>query len=371
MKTLANLGLALSLLLVVSLNSTTAQQYSGYPGDDPVWISQQPNITLSPASLALILPPSLDNSALPFYPKEDYTNTRYKFDQKTSNSCVVSAMTFYTFTFEINRLRNADGQYPENKYSVNSLYNHMNDGTNSSTSTIEGTQLMMKENGVMNSSDWGNLDINDSVRWPSGYDLYENALDNRISGVSKIMMSQQGNNLAAIEVVKHYLYDHGNGESTGGLLNLPVFYWCHPDHVLPSQSAYATEKIKIDISSCGEFGHMVTIVGYDNNVKYDWGGAFTQNGDPMPDGIFSNSIDNNGDGQINLLDWEIGGFKIADNYGSQGNNGFYWILYRNLHNATLWAINPIEQYQPVLYLKVKANHWQRDLLARHWYFCFG
>jgi|GEM_PF-1759576 len=168
--------------------------------------------------------------------------------------------------------------------------------------------------------------------------------------------------------MKHYLNDHNEGGiSIGGVLNMGVKFWGHPSVELPMQSAYAHELVKYNYTIIPNTGHAVTIVGYCDDVKYDWGGAFDANGNPIPDGVFSNINDNNGDGEFNILDWEIGAVKVVNNYGtSQGNSGFDWVLYRCLNGIYLSYVKPYIDYEPQLELKVKISHMDRaKFLLRH------
>jgi hypothetical protein len=126
-------------------------------------------------------------------------------------------------------------------------------------------------------------------------------------------------------------------------------------------------------------GHALTIVGYCDDVKFDWGGGGTyQEWDPdagkmvtrfIPDGIFSNATDNNGDGCINLEDYEIGAVKVANSYGPLNENaGFVWILYSYLAfmqsewwgGHEFYALTPKTTNAAEVVFKVKIGAEKRD-----------
>ena len=78
----------------------------------------------------------------------------------------------------------------------------------------------------------------------------------------------------------------------------------------------------------------MTFVGYNDNIKYDIN----------EDGYFTNDEDTNGDGIIDMLDWEIGALKIANSWGgkwpTQNDSGYIYFPYRLLPKKVYDPNNP-------------------------------
>lgn len=94
--------------------------------------------------------------------------------------------------------------------------------------------------------------------------------------------------------LKHWINDHNAGASTGGLA---VFYCYAGTNMntdpLPPESQHTGEGIVTQFGS--SLGHAMTIVRYNDNIMYD----FNQ------DGQFTNDVDINNDGEVNIQDREI------------------------------------------------------------------
>ncbi|MDY0104115.1 MAG: T9SS type A sorting domain-containing protein [Lentimicrobium sp.] len=171
----------------------------------------------------------------------------------------------------------------------------------------------------------------------------------------------------SLNLMKHYLYDHNEGSSVGGVITIGVLNASEEVH-LPSESPHSNDFAIYRYTWHG--GHAMAIVGYNDEIKYDWGGAGTLN-NVQPDGQFRNDIDNNKDGVIDMRDWEIGGFKVANSYGpDHQNHGFIWVMYCflpyienewNLRNE-FYALTPMEANTPEVVLKIKLDSQKRNNL---------
>lgn len=105
----------------------------------------------------------------------------------------------------------------------------------------------------------------------------------------------------------------------------------------------------------------LTIVGYHDSIRYDLNG----------DGKYTNHLDINNDGVVDILDWEIGGVKIANSYSatSWGNQGYAYLLYnalcRPLHmggvwNRSVYVANAKEHSEPQITYKATITHNSRE-----------
>ncbi|MBK7028999.1 MAG: hypothetical protein IPH45_07235 [Bacteroidales bacterium] len=106
----------------------------------------------------------------------------------------------------------------------------------------------------------------------------------------------------------------------------------------------------------------MTILGYNDSIRWDYNG----------DGQYTNNIDLNGDGILNLKDWEIGGFKIANTYGNVGNwanQGFAWATYKSfadnpasggIWNNAAYIAYAKQDLTPKLTMKVSLKHTSQE-----------
>ena len=247
-----------------------------------------PVLQLSVESANRTLPEAVDNSTLQYWPG---------IKLQEGASCAQFAGIYYTFTYEINRLRGLPSNSAERRYHYKYTYNFLNGGINTGTNTINGWDIVM-ENGCPTYEAFGGDYV--SLRaWMSGYDKYYQSQQNKIKSYNQIMINDEDD----IELLKHWINDHNEGSSTGGL---SVFY-CETSGMviedLPPQSQNAGEGVVVEFG--GGCDHAMTMVGYNDNIMYDFNN----------DGQFTNNVDINNDGNIDLQDWEIGAVKVANSWG--------------------------------------------------------
>lgn len=296
---------------------------------------------------ASTLPISVDNSTLPYF--------RPLFNQ-SGLECGQAASIGLNFTYEINLARNLPGNTTQNQYATHFTYNFINGGSDAGVSYFE-TWEIVKRCGTPSSADYGGLATGGAARWMTGYDKYYNAMHNRISDVYSI----NAEDTEGLDVLKNWIYNHSNASTAGGLANIYIQYKT-PDAQL---AAGTPEAGKWVITTWGGSpNHAVTLVGYNDSIRYDYNN----------DGQYTNNIDINGDGLVNMKDWEIGGFKLANTYGginNWGNLGFSYVMYKtfadNLGSGGIWnhsahIVKVKQDVTPKLTFRVTLKHTSRNKL---------
>ena len=203
----------------------------------------------------------------------------------------------------MNYLKNTSASSADNQHPSHYTYNFVNEGELSGTFYYEGWAII-QQNGCPTVADFG-YNCGNYLKWMSGYDKYFRGMKNRVDTYYQIDVSDED----GLNVLKQWFYDHANGESAGGLANFAAS--TQNFDYLPSGSAYAGEKVITYQSNEG--GHAMTLVGFNDDVKYDFN----------RDGKFSN-YDNSGN-LLPLKQWEVGAVKIANTFGTGwANSGYAW-----------------------------------------------
>lgn len=342
--------------------------------DDSPLSSEWNSIELYPsvASQSLTLPSSVFNNDSVWFP--------YIYNQGNSGSCVHVAEVFYTFNYEMNRKfgRTASHILSDHTNLFNPLYtyNYLNNGYyNTFTARRSGFQIIRD----CGAPDWITFDdsalYHNSTKykyWMTDYEKYKSGMGNTVSNT--IFQFSFTLDYTFLNNIRHWIFDHCNASQSGGLATIGIF--TVPWVIGQIQTGtYINQKYikKLGLPNT-ESGHEMTICGYDDDVKIDWGGGGTA-ADPQPDGQFRNDIDNNHDGVIDIRDFEIGAFKVANSWGfewSDGNSGFIWMPYY-LFYPTNSGFNGLkvaescdvfgetgEMPQPAINLKVNMEHDHRD-----------
>ena len=265
------------------------------------------HISINAKSTATVLPSKVDNSKRPFF--------RPVFLQD-GGCCGQASGVGYTFTYEVNRIRGKNGGVPENQYPTHFTWNYLNKQDSEGGSWYFQGWTIINQMGVPTVEDYGGMykiDLAEPGRsnvWETGYGNYYKALSNKVIHESNYI---DVSTPFGLELLKHWLNDHGTGDSIGGLANFAANIRFAQYGVLSNGSA---ETGKYIVTSWGSTGnHAMTIVGYDDNVKYDFDG----------DGQFTNSNPND------MTTWEIGALKIANSWDiSYYDSGFVYMPYRLL-----------------------------------------
>ena len=225
-----------------------------------------------------------------------------------------------------------------------------------------------QENGIANLSDFGASNLT-STHWVSGYDRYFRIMQNRVDKIDSLNMTDTN----SLRKMKQWLFDHGNGSSSGGLVIFTLYMYGSQETTIPSgveagKSFFKYWGTKADMSS----QHAMTIVGYNDSVRFDFNG----------DKKFTNNVDisnhegkiNSTDGKIDMADWEIGAIFVANTWGtSWGDKGFAYAPYRSLFisyanggtisNNRIYYMTVKKNYTPKMALKASITHSVRNAIA--------
>lgn len=296
------------------------------------------------------LPSRVDNSELQYF--------RPIFNQY-GWSCNQSASIGYMLTYELNYKHNTSAALIENQYPFLFPWNYLNDGSSSTGVSPFDSWEIIKRVGCPSVADFeagtGRVYSQcNEFSWISGYDYYYNAMKNRISDLSIIKVDTPD----GLSTLKHWLNDHMTGSDYGGVANFQI-------------ASTGWDIIRVDSSdndlpiilSFGQYvGHSMTFVGYDDNIHFDYNG----------DGQYTNNIDTNDDGIVDMRDWEIGAMITINSWGPNwwgGSGGKVYTMYRVLAEPTdlggIWnnAVQVVDariDYEPSLTMKVRMSHNQRD-----------
>lgn len=277
--------------------------------------------TPSAASLATQLPTYIYNEDQIWFPSI--------FNQYYNACCVQVAEVWYTFAYEINRKRGvaaSDLPLKTNLYHPLYTYNFLNGGTSTAYTYFKSGFDIIKQNGcpswdVYDDPCLNNPNLNYKY-WMTGFDKYKQGMNNTISSVITFNYSSN----VWLENLKHWVADHGNGESTGGLavIGVNTAGW-NPNGIVPNGSPYHSgEKFISSLGTPGS-GHALTIVGYNDDIWIQ---------DINGDGQYTNDRDVNGDGIFNIKDFEKGAFKVANSWGAGWNTpygGFILVPYKHFY----------------------------------------
>lgn len=348
----------LTLITVLTLNSVFAELINVNPdAKGEQWIAggfkapgnfdrSELNFIKNVHPKTKVLPSRADNSLHKYF--------RPVFNQ-VGGSCSQAAGVGYTFTYEINRLRDLDSGVMENQYPTHFTYNFLNEGSGEVGSWWGDGWDIIKSVGVMNIADYGgHFAAGGNSRWISGIDEWSSAHFNRVGSYNAIDVSTE----EGLNTLKNWLHNHLEDSPYGGLA---VFAAGATGYHITNLAEGTHEAGKKVITRWGpDVNHAMTYVGYDDSVRYDYNG----------DGRFTNDVDLNGDRIIDMRDWEIGAVIVANSWGeSFGDSGFVYQMYKLLadghENGGIYysftdVVYPVQVSEPQWSLEVKMKHEQRN-----------
>ncbi len=323
---------------VGQLRTLTAEDYA--------FLETLPKLTIPENQQSKDLPVAVDNSTEPYF--------RPIFSQE-GGSCGQASGIAYTFTYEIDCNRGIPANTIYNQYPTHYTWNFLNGGNGGGSWYFDGWQII-QANGCPNIDEWGgHYAFGGQSRWMSGYDDYYAGMDNKVYEIFSVNVT----NPEGLEVFKNWVYDHLNGSDVGGIacFGAGVSNTFHMTY-LPAGTPEAGKAVVTRWDE--EVNHAMTFVGYNDEIKYDFNN----------DGQYTNDIDITGDGIVDMKDWEIGGVKLANSWGTSfGDQGFAYTMYKNLAESldhggiwsnTIHMITTKEIYDPILTIKAYLKHDSRD-----------
>ncbi len=274
------------------------------------------------------LPQSVDNSKLKYFPP--------LIDQK-GGSCAQASGIGYMFTYEINRLLDADASSGEGiQFSYLFTWNFLNGGRDEGGFVEQGLNIAAKY-GIMTEDAYGYSSVY-QFKWASGYEKYLEAMRWRVAEVYTF----NAETAEDISLIKQYLYNKGDGSSHGGIVTFSTLssnWRINNNYDGPSETGYHS----LLTSLATEGAHALTIVGYDDTVE---------------------AVDDEGNKHY-------GAFIVVNSWGSYSHdNGRFYLPYYFFENrgeeiteiqlsSTMTGIS-VRQHEPQLVFKVRLDYSSRD-----------
>ncbi|MBN2172937.1 MAG: T9SS type A sorting domain-containing protein [Bacteroidales bacterium] len=344
-------ALFILLMLTGSMACPVAQPAQGIfrlSNEDSIALANLPELELPDFLKKNTLPAQLDNSDEPYF--------RDLFEQ-VSNECGQYAAIAFNFTYEINYRRGIPANTPENQYPTHFTYNFQNGGYGWHGVSYFHSFEIVRTNGEPNVADYGGVAEGGPSRWLSGYDKYYNGLFNRVDQVYQIYVGTP----EGLLTLKNWLHNHLEGAEVGGIA---CFYSPSPWNtvLLPEGTPEGGKHVITRFS--GTAGHASPITGWNDSIRFDYN----------LDGQYTNNIDINNDGIIDMRDWETGGLLFTDSYLGGVNwadSGFCFMMYKtladNVYDGGIWnhAVHVVkvkENYQPLVTYKITFKHTARETI---------
>ena len=228
-------------------------------------------------------------------------------NQGNIKSCASWATTYYTYTYMVHKAKNITTTY-NNSYSPRWTYNLINGGLDSGSNIVDNMRVLQYQ-GALNISQYPYLINNNyySFDWSNDTQAMINALSTRISSSGYYTIDTSGSYLGTdfqfiISVLCNEIPLICSMYSSQNLSNCTLKQCSDNSHngeYIYVRNASSTNNGNVQIN-----GHVVTVVGYDDNIWCD---------------VNSNNIVDAG---------ETGALKIANSWGNTWcNSGYAWILY--------------------------------------------
>ena len=332
------------LLFIIFLTGAAFAGQSQSIGDYPVYPVPEKYRLKAGAGL----PYKVDNGQKKYFPPV--------VDQGGTYSCNQAGSIGYVFTYEMNRVRNLAADTPENRYNPGFTYNFLNSSNGGVGASYFDSWEIVKAAGTANDVDYTYYMTGVGI-WMSGYDKYYRAMKNRISMNYSLPVGTPED----LAIFKQYLYNHFEDSPDGGIANIQISSegiatqnWTDPS---------TNEEWPVIYSFGDEIGHCFTFAGYNDSVRVDLN----------HDGKFTNDIDINGDGIVDMNDWEIGAFLAYNSWSAWwGKQGRAYVLYSvvardgnkgGVWNRSVHIIKAEKNYTPKLTMRVVLRHTQRKRIS--------
>jgi len=311
-------------------------------------------MTISSMAIAAVLasaggaPKVVDNSKDPAFPP---------IARQIGNCCSQKAAGYYILGYNFNQQRGTDAKVAANQIAAYHSWNFINSGKDYG-SEFGDSWAIAKYMGLPSVADYGDQTKMSVGRWMSGYDKYYRAMKNRTESWHYVDVTTP----EGLRQAKRWLWNRGKEGGKGGLL--AADFQMH-DIKLATIAKGQPEAGKKIIRRWGRTkgGHLMTYVGYDDRVGFDFNN----------DGKITNHIDINNDGKVDMADWERGCFILANSWGKKwANNGLVYAPYRE-HVLSGWdrgkwvgIVKVKQDYQPRVALRLKMQCANRSALSLRW-----
>ncbi|MBU4485555.1 MAG: hypothetical protein KKD38_01375 [Candidatus Delongbacteria bacterium] len=297
------------------------------------------------------LPYAIDNSLEPYF--------RPVFSQN-GGSCAQASGIGYNFTYEMNFIRGTAADVTDNQYPTHHTWNFLNDGIGNGSWYWDGWDII-KANGCPNVTEYGGLlwPASSTYRyrlWLDGFDKYDGGMDNRVTEI----LAMDVGTPEGLNTLKQWFDDHADGSIVGGVVNFAADITNSTLAYLPSGTEHQSERVMTEWGPV--LDHAMTFVGYNDSIRYDYNN----------DGRYTNDEDINNDLVVDMKDWEIGGVRMVNSWGTTwGNSGKAWVMYRTLAqdiseggiwNNIVHTIKTRETFTPTLKLKATVTYNKRNKL---------
>ncbi len=330
------------LLLVLLLNGSLLFAQEEREGKN---FEPYPEELLNRLKGGVTLPLRVDNSSQMWFPP---VFTQYGW------SCNQASSIGYLLTYELNRKRNLNADSLQNQYAPLYVWNMLNSNFSGTGVSYFDSWELIKANGCPNYHDfpyWSNHSV-----WMNGYDRYYRSMKNKV--IKNYSFSVADAN--GLRALKTYLFNHNDNYRYGGLANFQIASSGMHIKTLPQDSYDAGKYV---ITRFGDHvGHAMTIVGYNDDVKYDFNG----------DGLYTNHLDLNGDGEVTLADYEVGALLVVNSWGKEWlDRGRAYVPYRvmarygyegGFWNKSVHVIEVLPAYEPQLTMKLELVHTSRNMI---------
>jgi C1A family cysteine protease len=339
-------GTALSLSIPAAANG---EEFTGIKGNVLEAAPTRLNLTTN----VMAYPSAVDNSQENWFPVIK--------NQGGLGSCAAFSAAYYALTSQVARLHgwNAkSGGNPAHVLSARLPYNLANGGTNfGSNHTV--VYKLLRTIGCPTSADFP-YDTADFKEWPKDAAIWRSAMNNRIKeeGVARNLHTEAG--LANLKqlLADGYVLNFSAGPvswQSASFSNDPATTL---DDAFFAAGAPETRHSVVTHSVQGDINHAMTIVGYNDNIWFDYN---------------SNGLVDNG---------EKGALRIANSWGTNwGDEGFCWVSYDALKPisgvtggfsgarmpALMWAqalfMVAQSNYTPSLVAEITVTHGQRNQMS--------
>ncbi|MBN1757325.1 MAG: hypothetical protein JW863_03350 [Chitinispirillaceae bacterium] len=300
------------------------------------------------------LPASVDNSESESFPA---------VVRQEGESCGNAVGIGYVFNYEMSAARGVRVLTEENQYPYFYTYAFLNGGEEAVEFYYRhflAAWKIARENGIPTIADYGTSNLG-ATRWLHGYDKYYRAMCNRVVEIDSLQITDA----ASLNTMKQWLVDHGDGSPDGGVMILTANIYCCAEAVVPSGTPQAGDSYlkawgwssdPTDEMRCRTSPHALTIIGYNDSMRYDYNG----------DGKYTNGP--------SVAEWETGAVRVVNSWGTGAwDNGFIWAGYRTLalpmeeggtrNDNYLYFMTVKKEYTPVLTFKAGITCSSRENLS--------